>query len=51
MTRIMQLLRRVRHRRLHHHFERDPRIPLVCPGYLPLAIQRQLTIRDFRRTL
>ncbi len=26
-------------------------IPVVCPGYLPLEIQRQLTIRDFRRTL
>ncbi len=21
-------------------------VPLVCPGYLPLEIQRQLTIRD-----
>ena len=26
-------------------------IPLVCTGYLPLEVQRQLVIRDFRRTL
>ncbi len=25
--------------------------PLVCAGYLPLELQRQLTIRDFRMTL
>ena len=26
-------------------------VPSVCMGYLPLEIQRQLIIRDFRRTL
>lgn len=54
MKMLLQLLRRVFHRRLQHscypqitQIEADE-IPLVCRGYLPLEIQRELAIRDVR---